>query len=76
MLCTHYEENMLFSGGYDKKVYHIDPRTPQIVAEKKYHRQPVLALVADQHNVITGSEDGTVAVYDRRADSVVKTIQV
>lgn len=58
------------------QVYHIDPRTGDVIAEKIYHRQPVLRMAVDEHYIITASEDKTIAVFDRRADSVYKTIEV
>ena len=66
----------MVAGSYDKRIYHIDPRRPSIVAEKRYHRQPILCLAVDDNFIITGSEDKTLAVYDRRADALFKTINV
>ena len=61
--------------GYDKLIYSIDTRSNEVTT-KKYHRRPVLCLKADDKYIITGSEDKTVAVYDRRAGHMYKTIQV
>ena len=76
MLCTHYEPGYFLAGGYDKKVYHIDPRTCDILVEKRYHKQPILSMMVDDDYIVTASEDKTVAVFDRRADKISKTLQV
>ena len=75
VLCTHYENNALFAGGYDKKVYHFDPRISEMVCPpKRYHKQPVLSLLANDQFLITASEDKNIVVYDRRADAIFKTL--
>ena len=66
----------MVAGGYDKKVYHIDPRAAEILKYEVYHTQPVLTLAVDNNFILTGSEDKTVKIYDRRADKVYKTIEV
>lgn len=53
----------------------VDPREGE-VHRKRYHRRPVLCLAADDKYVVTGSEDKTIAVFDRRAGQVYKTMQV
>ena len=64
------------AGGYDKKVYHIDPRAGVIHETKAYHKKPVLALAVDDNYIITGSEDSTVKVFDRRKAAISATITV
>ena len=76
ILCMNYEPDVLFAGGYDARIYHIDPRTADIMAEKRYHTKPVLCMTADDKYIVTGSEDKTIAVYDRRAADVYKTLEV
>ena len=76
VLCSHLEPDCMIAGCYDKKVYHIDPRAAAVQFTKNYHKQPVLCMAVDDRNVITGSEDGTVVVYDRRAGTVYKRIEV
>ena len=76
MLCTHYEPNCFLAGGFDKKVYHFDPRTCAETSVKRYHSRSVLSLVANDHYILTGSEDKTIVAYDRRADKVLKTLTV
>ena len=75
-LCSHYEYGFYVSGSYDKKVYHMDPRCSTVIAEKKYHQKPILCLAANNNYIVTGSEDSTICIYDRRADSVLKKILV
>lgn len=75
ILDTYYEPGLLVAGGYDKKVYHIDPRSCEIIDVKKYHQRPVLCLAVDDKFVVTGSEDKTVKVFDRRANKVFKTLE-
>lgn len=76
VLALHYEPQFMAAGGFDKKVYHIDPRTATIIAEKRIHKKPVLDVTANDKFIITGSEDSTIAIYDRRADAVLKTLEV
>ena len=64
------------AGAFNWRIYHIDPRLSSIVAVKKYHTHPVLCLAVDDRYIISGSEDRTVCVYDRRADGLVKTLTV
>ncbi|XP_021353870.1 F-box/WD repeat-containing protein 9-like [Mizuhopecten yessoensis] len=74
ILGLHAEPNWLVGAGYNQFLYMIDPRygTGQ---KKKFHRRPVLCVVADDKYIISGSEDKTMAIYDRRAARVYKTIQ-
>ncbi|XP_062593768.1 uncharacterized protein LOC134255270 [Saccostrea cucullata] len=74
ILGIHFEANQVFAAGYDRHIYIIDPRDGE-VHRKRYHRRPVLCLAADDKYIVTGSEDKTVAVFDRRAGQVYKTIQ-
>lgn len=76
VLALHYEPQFMAAGGFDKKVYHIDPRTATIIAEKRIHKKPVLDVTANDKFIITGSEDSTIAIYDRRADAVLKTLEL
>ena len=72
----HYEPHFLVGCGFDKKVYHIDPRAATVLAEKRYHKKAVLCVKADDKYILTGSEDSTVVVYDRRADKIFDTLKV
>lgn len=42
----------------------------------KPHTSAVLALVADERLILSGSEDRTLVVYDRRAARVLQRLQV
>lgn len=75
ILGIHFEANQIYAAGYDRHVYIIDPRESE-VHRKRYHRRPVLCLAADDKYIVTGSEDKTIAVFDRRAGQVYKTIQL
>nr|XP_022313045.1 uncharacterized protein LOC111118050 [Crassostrea virginica] len=75
VLGVHFEANQIFAAGYDRHVYMVDPREGE-VHRKRYHRRPVLCLAADDKYVVTGSEDKTIAVFDRRAGQVYKTMQL
>lgn len=63
------------AGGYDKCLYMVDPRDGKI-KKRRSHQQAVLCLAVDEHYIITGSEDETLCIFDRRADTVMKTIPV
>lgn len=76
LLCSHLEAGFYVAGAFNWRMYHIDPRMSSIVAVKKYHTHPVLCLAADDRYIISGSEDRTVCVYDRRADGLVKTLKL
>lgn len=43
---------------------------------RRLHSSAVLALLADDRHIVSGSEDRTLVVFDRRADSVVQRLQV
>jgi len=75
VLGLHATENFIVGAGYNQFLYMIDPRTGS-GSKRKFHRRPVLCVAADDDFVISGSEDKTISVYDRRANRVFKTIQV
>lgn len=74
ILGLHAEPNWIVAAGYNQFLYMIDPRSGS-GEKKKFHRRPVLCVVADDEYVISGSEDKTMAIFDRRAGRVYKTIQ-
>ncbi|KAK7495839.1 hypothetical protein BaRGS_00012829 [Batillaria attramentaria] len=76
VLDLHVEENFLVAGAFDRKVYFLDPRQGNFVAIKRWHRQPVLCVAGDDRYIVTGSEDKTFSVYDRRAAAVFKVLQM
>ena len=72
----NYVNHTIHAGGYDKHTYSIDSRTGTITARLRHHRRSVLCLAADENYVITGSEDKTLCIYDKRAAKVLKIIPV
>ncbi|XP_060568677.1 F-box/WD repeat-containing protein 9-like [Ruditapes philippinarum] len=75
ILGLYYEPNFIAACGFDKRLYMLDPRSPDDCIKKHYHSQPVLSVVADDKYVITGSEDKSVAIYDRVAGKKYKTFK-
>lgn len=76
ILGLHFEPGFIAAGGFDKRLYMIDPRAPADVTIKRYHAQPILSVTADDKYVITGSEDKVISVFDRRAGKNYKKIQM
>ncbi|XP_046544819.1 F-box/WD repeat-containing protein 9-like [Haliotis rubra] len=46
------------------------------ITKKTYHRKPVLCVAVDDQFIITGSEDKTICIYDRRADKNYKRLEL
>ncbi|KAL3869197.1 hypothetical protein ACJMK2_041907 [Sinanodonta woodiana] len=77
LLGLYMEPNFIAAAGYDKKLYLVDPRAPEAeMTIKRYHKQPILCIAADKNYVITGSEDKTICVFDRRTGSLQKRLEV
>lgn len=76
ILGLYYEPNFVAAGGFDKRLHMFDPRAPESLTRKHYHNQPILSIAADDKYVITGSEDKTIAIYDRAAGKKYKQIEV
>lgn len=49
---------------------------PALLKSRRLHSSAVLALLADDQHIISGSEDHTLVVFDRRANSVLQRLQV
>lgn len=47
-----------------------------LVKSRKLHSNAVLSLVADERFIISGSEDRTLVFFDRRANSVLRRLEV
>ncbi|XP_003275633.1 F-box/WD repeat-containing protein 9 isoform X1 [Nomascus leucogenys] len=77
VLCLSYLPDILVTGTYDKKVAIYDPRAgPALLKRQQLHSRPVLTLLADDRHIISGSEDHTLVVVDRRANSVLQRLQL
>lgn len=80
LLCSdiHSSTGTVIVGTFDKKVKMFDLRSAKpTVMSVKHHKMPVLSVVAlpnNSYSVISASEDGTVALMDRRTKKVVKRI--
>lgn len=75
LLGLHFEPNFIAAGGFDKRLYMVDPRAPADLTIKRYHTQPILSIAADDKYVITGSEDKVISIYDRVAGKNYKKIE-
>lgn len=76
LLGLHFEPNFIAAGGFDKRLYMVDPRAPADITIKRYHTQPILSVAADDKYVVTGSEDKVISIYDRAAGKNYKKIEV
>lgn len=47
-----------------------------LVKSRRLHSSAVLAVLADDRHIISGSEDHSLVVFDRRANSVLQRLQV
>ncbi|XP_046353585.1 F-box/WD repeat-containing protein 9-like [Haliotis rufescens] len=75
VLDLHLEHDLIIAAGYDKNLHLIDRRSGTIT-KKTYHRKPVLCVAVDDQFIITGSEDKTICIYDRRADKNYKRLEL
>ncbi|XP_042133325.1 F-box/WD repeat-containing protein 9 isoform X2 [Peromyscus maniculatus bairdii] len=76
VLCLSYQPDILVTGTYDKKVTIYDPRAGlALVKSRRLHSSAVLAVLADDRHIISGSEDHSLVVFDRRANSVLQRLQ-
>jgi WD40 repeat protein len=65
VLGLYIEENQIIGSAFDQLIYTIDQRDG-IINKKKYHRGPILCLSVDENYIVSGSEDKTIAIFDRR----------
>ncbi|KAG9472647.1 hypothetical protein GDO78_018305 [Eleutherodactylus coqui] len=77
ILCLAYLPDILVAGSFDKRVSVYDPRAASpLIKSRKIHSSPVLSLVADERHIVSGSEDRTLVVFDRRVNAVSQRIQL
>ncbi|XP_063302031.1 F-box/WD repeat-containing protein 9 [Pelobates fuscus] len=77
VLCLALLPDILVAGSYDKRVSVYDPRASNpLIRSRKIHSSPVLSLVADERHIVSGGEDRTLVVFDRRANAVLQRIQL
>lgn len=76
ILCMKNEENEILAGSFHKKLYIFDKRVGDGQKRSfRLHDRPILALDSCSSYIITGSEEGTLKVLDRRnMKNIVKTI--
>jgi WD40 repeat protein len=80
LLCSdiHSESGTVVVGTFDKKVKMFDMRSAKpTVMNVKHHKMPVLAVAAlpnSSFHMISASEDGTLAMMDRRTRKVIKRL--
>ncbi|KAE8620067.1 hypothetical protein XENTR_v10010089 [Xenopus tropicalis] len=77
ILSLAFQPDILVAGSYDKRVSVYDPRASKpLIKSRKIHSSPVLCLVADEHHIMSGGEDRTLVVFDRRANAVSQRLQL
>ncbi|XP_063787245.1 F-box/WD repeat-containing protein 9 isoform X1 [Pseudophryne corroboree] len=77
ILCLAFLPDILVAGSYDKRVSVYDPRASRpLIKCRKIHSSPVLSLGADDRHIVSGSEDRTLVVFDRRTNAVSQRIQL
>uniref|UniRef100_A0A8C9PEF0 F-box and WD repeat domain containing 9 n=1 Tax=Spermophilus dauricus TaxID=99837 RepID=A0A8C9PEF0_SPEDA len=54
----------------------VPPAGPAQLQSRRLHSSAVLALVADDRHIVSSSEDHTLVVFDRRANSVLLGLQL
>ena len=76
-ICMKWRSNdMLVAGCFDKTIRVIDPRTFSEVAMLKNHTRTVLCLHVDDDVIVSGGEDKTLCIFDRRAGKLRKTVKL
>lgn len=69
-VCMASEENLIFSGHADGKLYLWDPKTGESVHEFNVHAKRITSLVLspalDRRHIMTVSQDNTIRIFDIR----------
>ena len=77
VLSLYTEENNIFAGCFNKKVYFIDRRDSQAeIKPRTFHNRAVVCITGSDNYIISGSEDKRICIFDRRADKIFKMIKV
>ncbi|XP_075715225.1 F-box/WD repeat-containing protein 9 isoform X2 [Rhinoderma darwinii] len=65
----------LSAGHLGSRILRQEASSP-LIKSRKIHSSPVLSLAADERHIISGSEDRTLVVFDRRVNAVSQRIQL
>ncbi|CAL1539616.1 unnamed protein product [Lymnaea stagnalis] len=69
VLSLYAEDNEVVASCYDKKVYFIDQRTSS-VKSRVFHTRAVLCVTGNENFILSGSEDKSISIFDRRAGKI------
>ncbi|GFS04808.1 F-box/WD repeat-containing protein 9 [Elysia marginata] len=75
VLSLYAEENHIFAGCFNKKLYCIDRRTSEI-KQRAFHKRAVVCVTGNDKYIISGSEDKRISIFDRRADKIFKMLKL
>lgn len=75
VLSLYAEENEIFAGCFNKKVYFIDRRNSNI-RPRAFHNRAVVCITGNDKYIISGSEDKRISIFDRRADKIFKMLKL
>ncbi|KAK3790250.1 hypothetical protein RRG08_034814 [Elysia crispata] len=75
VLSLYAEENDIFAGCFNKKVFFIDRRDSEI-KPRTFHNRAVVCITGNEKYIISGSEDKRISIFDRRADKIFKMIKL
>ncbi|XP_030052800.1 F-box/WD repeat-containing protein 9 [Microcaecilia unicolor] len=77
ILCLAFQPDILVAGSCDKRVTIYDPRAAHpLLQSQKVHSNAVLAILADERYILSGSEDRTLVIFDRRCNDVLQRLQL
>nr|XP_033781058.1 F-box/WD repeat-containing protein 9 [Geotrypetes seraphini] len=77
VLCLAFQQDILVAGSYDKRVTIYDPRAAHpLLQSRKVHSNAVLSILADDRYILSGSEDRTLVIFDRRCNGVFQRLQL
>ncbi|XP_041098021.1 F-box/WD repeat-containing protein 9 [Polyodon spathula] len=77
VLCLSCLSDVVVAGSFDKRVSVYDPRCEEpLLQSLELHSRAVLSVSADERHIVSGSEDRSLAVFDRRAGKLLQRMQV